>query len=63
MRNKELIDRYLINLKGRIRGIDGRIARQEISASELRKELKQVEEKIEELEGFLEKYTSPMRHG
>lgn len=63
MRNKELIDKYLINLKGRIRGIDGRIARQEISANELRRELKQVEEKIEELESFLEKYTSPMRHG
>lgn len=63
MRNKELIDKYLVNLKGRIRGIDVKVARQEISVRDLRKELKTVEEKIEELESFLEKYTSPLRHG
>ena len=61
MKNIEYINKLVTRLKGRLRGIRGGVQRQELSSNDVIKQMKELEELIEEIESQLDKNT--LRHG
>jgi hypothetical protein len=62
-RNKELVDRGFVNIKSGIKTLDLMVSRGDSDVDAFRKKLKEVYEKIENLESLVEREAGTLRNG
>jgi uncharacterized coiled-coil protein SlyX len=62
-RNKELIDKGFTNVKSKVKSLDLMVSRGGSSVEEFRKNLKNLYEKLEDLESLVEREAKVLRHG
>jgi len=62
-RNKELVDRGFVNIKSGIKTLDLMVSRGDSDVNTFRKKLKEVYEKIENLESLVEREAGTLRNG
>ncbi len=62
-RNKELVDRGFVNIKSGIKSLDLMVSRGDSDVDAFRKKLKEVYEKIENLESLVEREAGTLRNG
>lgn len=62
-RNKELVDRGFVNVKSGIKTLDLMVSRGDSDVNTFRKKLKEVYEKIENLESLVEREAGTLRNG
>jgi lipoate-protein ligase A len=62
-RNKELIDKGFTNVKSKVKSLDLMVSRGGSSVEEFRKSLKNLYEKLEDLESLVEREAKVLRHG
>ena len=57
-RNRELVDRGFTNIKSHVKNLDFMISRGGVDLSEFRKEMKNLYDKVEDLETLIERESS-----
>ncbi len=62
-RNKELIDKGFTNVKSKVKSLDLMVSRGGSSVEEFRKNLKNLYEKLEDLESLVEREANVLRNG
>jgi hypothetical protein len=62
-RNKELVDKGFVNIKSGVKTLDLMVARGGSDVDTFRKQLKEVYNKIEELESLIEREAGVLRNG
>jgi lipoate-protein ligase A len=62
-RNKELIDKGFTNVKSKVKSLDLMVSRGGSSVEEFRKSLKNLYEKLEDLESLVEREANVLRNG
>ena len=62
-RNKELVDRGFVNVKSGIKTLDLMVSRGDSDVNTFRKKLKEVYEKLENLESLVEREAGTLRNG
>ena len=62
-RNKELVDRGFVNIKSGIKTLDLMVSRGDSDVNTFRKKLKEVYEKLENLESLVEREAGTLRNG
>jgi len=62
-RNKELVDKGFVNIKSGIKTLDLMVSRGGSNVSDFRAQLKNVYEKVENLEALVEKESQTLRQG